>query len=62
MRRGARIAGKFTQSAQTTAGAHASRRSTAAIAVASFETTTGSGPRFAGAFAPAVSELLAAGS
>jgi hypothetical protein len=29
-------------------GAHASGRSTAAIAVASLETTTGSGPRFAG--------------
>ena len=43
-------------------GAHASRRSTAAMALVSLETITGSGPRFAGAFAPSVSELLAAGS
>ena len=43
-------------------GAHASRRSTATMALVSLETITGSGPRFAGAFAPSVSELLAAGS
>jgi len=43
-------------------GCFAARRSAAAIATISLETITGSGPRFAGAFAPFVSELLAAGS
>jgi hypothetical protein len=33
-------------------GAHASRRSTAAMALVSLETITGSGPRFAGGFKP----------
>jgi hypothetical protein len=43
-------------------GAHASRRSTAAMALVSLETITGSGPRFAGGLRLTVSELLAAGS
>jgi len=43
-------------------GCFAARRSAATIAIISRETITGPGPRFAGAFAPSVSELLAAGS
>ena len=36
-------------------GAHASRRSTAVIAAVSLETTTGSGPRFAGGIGASLS-------
>jgi hypothetical protein len=42
--------------------AHASRRSTATIALISREMITGLGPRFAGGLRLTVSELLAAGS